>query len=115
MSVALVACATGTEPKKIEGFTDIAKGWQGAQINGMIEVWGDPKILNQASSSGGDGTATWAHFAGSWGGGVSGAARRMRCEATASFNSQGTITAVDVVSQYCRPDRGSNMEELRRK
>ena len=81
----------------------------------MIEVWGDPKILNQASSSGGDGTATWAHFAGSWGGGVSGAARRMRCEATASFNSQGTITAVDVVSQYCKPDCGSNMEELRRK
>ena len=48
-------------------------------------------------------------------GGVSGAARRMRCEATASFDSQGAITAVDVVSQNCKPNRRSNMEDLRRK
>jgi len=114
ISLTLVACASGPEPAKVDVFTDIAKGWQGAQIKEMIEVWGDPKILNQASSSGGDGTATWTHFAGAWPAGISGAARRMRCEATASFNSQGTITAVDVVSQYCRPDRRSNMEDLRR-
>ena len=115
ISLPLVACASGSEPAKVDVFTDIAKEWQGAQIKEMIEVWGDPKILNQASSSGGDGTATWSRFGPSWRGGVSGAARRMRCEATTSFNSQGTITAVDVVSQYCKPDHRSNMEELRRK
>jgi len=71
------------------------KNGKGRKIKEMIEVWGDPKILNQVSSSGG--------------------ARRMHCEATANFNSQGTITTVDVVSQYCKPDRRSNMEDLRRK
>ena len=115
ISLTLVACASGSQPAKVDVFTDIAKEWQGAQIKEMIEVWGDPKILHQESPSGGNGTATWTHFGRSWRGGVSGAARRMRCEATASFNSQGTITAVDVVSQYCKPDRGSNMEHLRRK
>ncbi len=78
ISLTLVACASGSEPAKVDVFTDIAKEWQGAQINEMIDAWGDPKILNQASSSGGDGTATWTHFAGAWPAGISGAARRMR-------------------------------------
>lgn len=62
ISLTLVACASGREPATVDVFTDIAKEWQGAQIKEMIEVWGDPKILNQESSSGGDGTATWAYF-----------------------------------------------------
>ena len=114
ISLTLVACASGSEPTKVDVFTDIAKEWQGAQIKEMIEVWGDPKILNQESPSGGAGTATWSHVAGR-AGGLSGSARRMRCEATASFNSLGAITAVDVVSQNCKPGRRSNMEDLRRK
>ena len=30
ISLTLVACASGTEPKKIDVFTDIAREWQGA-------------------------------------------------------------------------------------
>ncbi len=49
----LVACSsTETAPDK---FTIIAEEeWQGGNINEMIAVWGNPKVLKQASADGED-------------------------------------------------------------
>lgn len=113
LSLTLVACTSQPETRELDIFTSIAKNWQGANINEMIKVWGDPRTLNQESPMAGAGTANWAHFAG--GGAVGGpAVQRMRCEATVSFDAQGIITTIDVISQNCKPDRRSNMETIRR-
>ena len=46
----LVACSS-TETAADE-FTIIAEEWQGGNINEMIAVWGNPKVLKQASADG---------------------------------------------------------------
>ncbi len=43
----LVACSS-TETAADE-FTIIAEEWQGGNINEMIAVWGNPKVLSQQS------------------------------------------------------------------
>ena len=113
VALTLVACASDSNTTKVDRFTVIAKKWQGASINEMIRTWGNPRTLDQESPTGGAGTGNWAHFAGDGDSGGYGN-RRMHCEATASFDAQGIITAIDVISQNCKPDRRSNMETLRR-
>jgi len=47
---ALSACgSTETAPDE---FTIIAEEWQGGNINEMIAVWGNPKLLRQSSADG---------------------------------------------------------------
>ena len=49
----LAACSsTETAPDE---FTIIAEEWQGGNINEMIAVWGNPKVLEQVSADGEDG------------------------------------------------------------
>lgn len=107
----LVACAAEPTVKDPDPFTSYAMEWRGAQIEEMIKVWGAPRELQQYSPEGGAGTATWRTFAG-------GDEERSRCQATAWFDAEGTITFVETISQFCVPQRGSpyfrNMEMLKR-
>lgn len=97
--VVLAACSsTETSPDK---FTIIAEEWQGGNINEMIAVWGNPKVLKQANADGEDGVARWVHFYGGGAPSTGGGFRRSRCDATAFFDANGFITEVEVVSQKC--------------
>jgi len=97
---ALAACSS-VEPAPDE-FTLIAEEWQGANINEMIQVWGDPRILEQVSANGEDGADRWIYYytggAPSTGPGM----RRSRCDVTAYFGANGFISEIEVVSQYCK-------------
>lgn len=96
----LSACASSTAPQEDDLFRSVALEWQGAHINEMIKVWGDPRQLEQFSPEGGAGVATWL---------VIGQfdKDRSRCEATALFDHEGIIRSLDVISKNCtNPKRG---------
>ena len=106
---ALAACSS-VKPAPDE-FTIIAEEWQGANINEMIQVWGNPRILEQVSADGEDGVARWIHY---YGGGPPSTAegmRRSRCDVTAYFGANGFISEIEVVSQYCK---SRSVSKLRR-
>ena len=110
---ALSACSS-TEPAP-DRFASIAEEWQGGNIQDMMQVWGDPKSLKQASADGEDGVARWQFI--SEGGSMSseGGGLRSRCEATAYFSANGFIVDIEVISQRCnRTVRSYAMEDLRR-
>lgn len=104
---ALAACSS-TGPKPDE-FTTIAKEWQGGNVQEMIEVWGDPRVLEQVGADDSDGFARWVHYFGS-------AAQRTRCEVTAYFGASGFISDVEVISHNCtsRSLRSKAMKDLQR-
>lgn len=106
---ALSAC--GSTETAADEFTIIAEEWQGANINEMIAVWGNPKVLKQASADGEDGVARWVHFYGGGAPSTGGGSRRSRCDATAFFDANGFINEVEVVSQNCG---GKSVGDLRR-
>jgi len=99
---------TESEPDK---FTMIAEEWQGANIQEMIRVWGDPRILNEASTDSEDGVARWTYFFGGGTPGTGGGSKRSRCDATAYFDSNGFIFDIEVISQNCI---SRSMDKLRR-
>jgi hypothetical protein len=108
----LVACSsTETAPDE---FTIIAEEWQGGNINEMIAVWGDPKVLKQAGAGGEDGVARWQHISGGGSPGNGGESRRSRCEASAYFDASGFISDIVVISQNCDARKLRTMKELRR-
>ena len=109
---ALAACSS-MEPAPDE-FTTIAKEWQGANVQDMINVWGNPKSLKQASADGEDGVARWQHFFGGSSVGTGGGSHRTRCEATAYFGANGFISDIEVISQNCTSRKLRSMKELRR-
>ena len=110
---ALAACSS-TAPAP-DRFTSIAEGWQGGNIQDMIDVWGDPKTLKQAGTDGEDGVARWQHIFGGNSVGTGGGSHRSRCEATAYFNANGFISHIEVISQRCNGVvRSHALEELRR-
>ena len=104
---ALAACSS-TEPKPDE-FTTIAKEWQGGNIQDMIDVWGNPRVLEQVGVDDSDGFARWVHYFG-------GELRRTRCEETVYFGASGFISDVEVISHNCtsRSLRSKTMNDLRR-
>jgi len=107
--VVLASCVpTEPEPDK---FTAIAEEWQGANIQEMIRVWGDPKIFEQARTDGEDGVARWTYFFGGGAPSSGSGGYRMRCDATAYFDSNGFIFDIEVVSQRCT---SRSMDKLRR-
>jgi hypothetical protein len=96
----LSACASAPATEDADLFTSMALEWQGAHINEMIEVWGDPRMLEQFSNETGAGTATWI---------VIGQfdKERARCQATALFDNDGVIRSLEVISKNCKnPSRG---------
>jgi hypothetical protein len=96
----LSACASAPATDDDDLFRSIALEWQGAHINEMIQVWGDPRMLKQFSQKTGAGTATWL---------VIGQfdKERARCEATALFDNDGVIRSLEVISRNCKnPSRG---------
>ena len=109
---ALAACSS-TAPRA-DKFTVIAEQWQGGNIQDMINVWGDPKSLKQASAEGYDGVARWQYIFGGSSVGTGSGNHRSRCEATAYFNANGFISDIEVISQRCDERRLRTMEELRR-
>jgi hypothetical protein len=110
---ALVACGS-TEPAP-DRFASIAEEWQGGNVQDMINVWGDPKSLEQAGADGYDGVAVWQYIYGGSSVGTGGGSHRSRCEATAYFNANGFISNIEVISQRCNGIvRSHAMEELRR-
>ena len=102
---ALAGCSS-MEPAPDE-FTTIAKEWQGGNIQDMIDVWGDPLVLEQVGADDSDGFARWVHYFG-------GDVRRTRCEATAYFGASGFISDIEVISQNCSSRRLRSMKNLRR-
>jgi hypothetical protein len=70
----LAACASEPATEEDNLFRSIALEWQGAHINDMIKIWGDPRVLKQYSPDGGAGLATWAVYSGY-------ETQRIRCEA----------------------------------
>lgn len=112
LAVLLAGCAGQNDPRADDVFTNIARGWEGAHINDMIHVWGDPRLLEQDDEQGGAGFARWAIF--------SKYEDRARCEATATFDDAGLIRDIEVVSVNCPPKRrvswreNWNIEQLRR-
>ncbi len=110
---ALAACSS-TKPAP-DRFASIAEEWQGANIQDMIEVWGDPKSLKQASADGEDGVALWQYMSGGGSPGTGGGSRRSRCEATAYFGAEGFISDIEVISQRCNTMvRSYELKKLRR-
>ena len=110
---ALSACSS-TEPAP-DRFASIAEEWQGGNVQDMIEVWGDPKTLKQASADGEDGVARWQYISGGGSPSTGGGSRRSRCEATAYVDANGFISNIEVISQRCNGIvRSHAMEELRR-
>ena len=101
------ACASAPEP--VTGtpdprFEQIAEEWRGAHVNDMIQVWGDPRLLEQDEANSGAGSAMWAIFS-------KYEAQRTRCEATATFDAAGLIRNIDVVSVNCPPERAISWRE----
>ena len=109
----LAACSS-TAPAPDE-FKLLAEEWQGGNIQEMIDVWGNPKTLKQASTDGYDGIARWQYISGGGSPSTGGGSRRSRCEATAYFNANGFISDIEVISQRCNGIvRSHAMEEMRR-
>jgi len=98
LATTLAACATHDGPAAEDAFTEIARSWEGAAVEDMIRVWGNPRLLEQDESQGGAGSAMWAIFS-------KYEAQRTRCEATAAFDATGLIRDVAVVSVNCPPER----------
>ena len=108
----LAACSS-TQPKPDE-FTTIAQEWQGANIQDMINIWGDPKSLKQAGPDAYDGVARWQYIYGGSSVGTGGGSHRSRCEATAYFNANGFISHIEVISQRCDERKLRTMKKLHR-
>ena len=106
----VLASCSSTEPAPDE-FMIIAEEWQGGNINEMIAVWGDPKVLKQASPDGEDGVARWLHFYSGGAPSTGAGMRRSRCDATAFFDANGFITGIEIVSQHCNR---KSVDKLRR-
>lgn len=103
----LTSCSSTPETPSTEPdmrFERIASEWQGAHINDMIRVWGDPRLLEQNDERGGEGSAMWAIFS-------KYTDRRTRCEATATFDAAGLIRDIEVVSINCPPPRRFSWRE----
>ena len=109
---ALAACSS-TEPAP-DKFKLLAEEWQGGNIQEMIDVWGNPKTLKQATTDGEDGVARWRHVSGGDSPDAGRGSQRSRCEATAYFNANGFILDIEVFSQRCNKIWRSYLERLRR-
>jgi len=104
LATTLAACATRSGPAAEDAFTQIARSWEGAPVEDMIRVWGNPRLLEQDEANGGAGSAMWAIFS-------KYEAQRTRCEATATFDAAGLIRNIDVVSVNCPPERAISWRE----
>ena len=109
---ALAACSS-TEPAP-DNFKLLAEEWQGGNIQEMIDVWGNPKTLKQATTDGADGVARWQYVTDGDSFNAGRATQRVRCEATAYFNANGFILDIEVFSQRCNKIWQRSLEKLRR-
>ena len=109
----VLASCSSTEPAP-DKFTLIAEEWQGGNIQEMIDVWGNPKTLEQATADGENGVARWRYVSGGDSPDPGRGSQRSRCEATAYFNANGFILDIEVFSQRCNKIWQRSLEKLRR-